>query len=236
MLIHKFLKKKIKNLLLNYLILSYLILFHFIFSYIIIFFLILSYLETQQNQNQNQNQNQKQNLNQKENIKLIGINSETIVSFAIDKIISWTISNSFKDQIDKKIPRKCYEFMIKIINNHLKLEYLSYDRDDKNLPQFNLNFDNDNYINSNKEMNNLKKAELDKFDKIRKKSFIENSNSEISLSISENLSEADEGESNNRKEFLKTNESLMENFTNKFFDNFFHGVNEWSICEEPVLN
>ena len=107
----------------------------------------------------------------------------------------------------------------------MKINYLPYDRDDKITGQ--LNFDN-----LNNEEINLKKADLE-IDNLPKKIFSENSKSEMSLSYPEVSEHSEEGDSGGRNVFLKTNES-MENLDKIFFDNFFHGVNEWTICDEPA--
>ena len=147
------------------------------------------------------------------------INSETIVSFAIEKIISLTVSNSFKEEIEKKIPSKCYTFMTDIINNLLKLEYLPYDRDDKIMPSLDLD-------NLNNEEINIKKEVLETISKNKI-----SDESELSLSGTDKLSDV---RNSSGIGFLKINES-WENVDNKFFDNFFYGINNWTICDEPVI-
>ena len=56
--------------------------------------------------------------------------SEIISCLIIDKIISYVISTSFNNDINKKIPNYSYENFLDILNEIVKLEFLGHDRDD----------------------------------------------------------------------------------------------------------
>ena len=56
--------------------------------------------------------------------------SEIISCLIIDKIISYVISTSFNNDINKKIPNYSYENFLDILNEIVKLEFLEHDKDD----------------------------------------------------------------------------------------------------------
>jgi hypothetical protein len=61
--------------------------------------------------------------------------SEAIAKFMIEKLISLTITEVNKRQIEQKIPDHSFEFMMNIINNYIKLEFMAYEKEDTNLPK-----------------------------------------------------------------------------------------------------
>ena len=56
--------------------------------------------------------------------------SEIISYLIIDKLISYVISTSFNNDINKKITYYCYENFIDILNEIVNFEFFSHDRDD----------------------------------------------------------------------------------------------------------
>ena len=57
-------------------------------------------------------------------------NSEIIVNYIINKIISLTISKSLGIKTDKEIPTNCYDYAKETLNNLLSSIYIFYDRDE----------------------------------------------------------------------------------------------------------
>ena len=56
--------------------------------------------------------------------------SEIISYLIIDKLISYVISTSFNNDINKKITNFCYENFIDILNEVVNFEFMRHDRDD----------------------------------------------------------------------------------------------------------
>lgn len=91
------------------------------------------------------------------------VNSETITSFFIEKLISLAITDAKRNEIEAKILSKCFSYVTNIINNYIKIEYLPYDRDDRNIlvpnskkKEFNQNLNsNKNLFANNNSNNNL---------------------------------------------------------------------------------
>ena len=201
--------------------------------------------------------------NQQNKIREFNVNSEAIASFFIEKFISLAITDAKRNEIETKIPSKCFGYVTKIINNFIKMEYLPYDRDDRYIlvPNSKKKFIYDNKysdkiitnLNSNNNINNnlnIKdnveeavdniNSSHDKF--LNKSSF---SNNDI-INRLQNDSSMDDGginkiiheDADTENQFFKTNENLsnlnFEENTGLFFDNKILGVNDWSICDEPV--
>lgn len=89
-----------------------------------------------------------------------------------------------------------------------------------------LNFEN---LNAVGEEITMKKEDLENLPK--RKFTTEDSDMSLSVLVTERSAEEI---NSNRNIYLKTNES-MESAEHKFFDNFFRGYNEWTICDEPVF-
>lgn len=60
--------------------------------------------------------------------------SEAVVHNIIEKLISFAITNAYKNEIDEQIPDECWCFMKKMLNNFVKVEFMAIDRDDINFP------------------------------------------------------------------------------------------------------
>jgi hypothetical protein len=200
----------------------------------------------------NTNNANNQELNIQRN-KDIGVNSETIASFMIEKIISLAITGAFTNEIDSKISLKCYSYITNIINNYIKVEYLAFDRDDKNMvapinknkilkttfeSKKNFNTYNTNInINNNEDFHNFSNLQNNFFNKsISNNENMNKIDLDSSLSVEENKKIVNEVTIEN--EFLKTNENnsnmnLEDNLV-YYYDNYILGVNDWTICDEPV--
>src|SRR4051812_22313225 len=56
--------------------------------------------------------------------------SEAIAQFIIEKLISYSISEAYRREVEGKIPTHCWSFMHQILDNFVKLEFIAHDRDD----------------------------------------------------------------------------------------------------------
>lgn len=172
------------------------------------------------------------NNNENPNIKHreFSINSETIASYMIDKLISLSITGAVKNEIENRIPEKCIDYISNIINNFIKVEFLPYDRDDKFL-QF----------QSKKPSNNIQNDFLTRT--------LSNDDISKGLDITSSMEDDSYYNKNNiEQDFLKTQENNNYNSNNNyqqnnsgfedssyFFDNNYCGINDWTICSEPVI-
>jgi len=190
------------------------------------------------------------------------LDSETIVSYIIDKVLSLALTQALRNEIDENIPKKCFSYLTNMINTYIKEEYLPYDRDDRYISnQFQKHKINKHFLNSNSKLNNnsdknnnnnnhnINGIENDSKNIKKTQSNISNKScSIIDINTLEEDSSLEERENNNilnqeliENEFLGTNDNnnnsnfnFDENF-GYFFDNKFYGVNDWTICEEPVI-
>lgn len=205
------------------------------------------------------------------------VNSETIVSFVIEKLISLAITDAKRNEIEAEIPLKCFSYVTNIINNFIKSEYLPYDRDDRYIllpnlkkKQTNLNSNsnkdlaklnsvnaNENLNNNNNNKNHLNDINENNFGNPVNLNNSQDNSSNKSLSGNEEIikqlqsedssmevSDEEDGkkllseEPDAENEFLKTNDNVsnlnLEENLEYFFDNRFFGVNDWTICAEPV--
>ena len=57
-------------------------------------------------------------------------NSEQVVKFIIEKLISLAISENFVQTLSAKIPDECYQFTKTTLNTYINSQYIAYDRDE----------------------------------------------------------------------------------------------------------
>lgn len=84
--------------------------------------------------------------------RAFSVNSEEIVSFIVEKLISFTITEAQRHETNDQIPKKCFGYFIDVIHYYLKLEFLPYDKDDYfpvESSQASKNVSNNNIINNN---------------------------------------------------------------------------------------
>jgi hypothetical protein len=153
--------------------------------------------------------------------------SETVVKDLIEKFISYTVTISYQNEIEKMVPDKCWNYMQKILDNFIHLEFMSHDRDDINL-KIEKKFTED--INHGK----LSKQFL-RSDSAISKNFKERENFGI-LNEIDTFENIDPVENILEYENLKTliGAGFFENERNLFFDNKFEGINQWFAVPEPV--
>ena len=59
--------------------------------------------------------------------------SEIVTLSIINKIISLSFSKAFKEQVDLKVPKECYDYLKESLNNYLESQFISIDKEeDKN--------------------------------------------------------------------------------------------------------
>ena len=56
--------------------------------------------------------------------------SEIVVKCIIDKLISYTITNSYMNEIEKNIGFHCFKFLRSMLNEMVLMNTLSFDRED----------------------------------------------------------------------------------------------------------
>ena len=203
-------------------------------------------------------------MQEKESNRNFSVNSEEMASFVIEKIISLAITEEQRRRTDDQIPNKCFSYLTNMIKNYLKLEFLTYERDDyikEKTAESSYSHDiqqQNNKTNNWMPISNLKnKAKGDniiynKKAKEKNKNIIEegaydsdNSDSSHSTIKRENSKQFQSmpsidsvklENSFHNKQIENQNHNLFgENYRNIFFDNYFFGVNDWTINEEPVL-
>ena len=57
-------------------------------------------------------------------------NSQQVVKFIIEKLISLAISENFVQTLSAKIPDECYQFTKTTLNTYINSQYIAYDRDE----------------------------------------------------------------------------------------------------------
>ena len=85
----------------------------------------------------NSRKNTRSNLNELETIPLIVHNkflneADIIVNELIEKIISYSISTTFNNNIERNIPQSCFDFLRNIIDSYLNLNFISHDKEETN--------------------------------------------------------------------------------------------------------
>jgi len=121
--------------------------------------------------------------------------SEIVILSIINKIISLSFSKSFKEQVDLKVPKECYDYLKESLNNYLESQFIAIDKEEEknkkeilSLPSFkeekiNKNFNNNikyssynlnfnleniffsNYYRGNNNWNLIEEPKENKFDR-----------------------------------------------------------------------
>ena len=130
-------------------------------------------------------------------------NSEIIVNYIINKIISLTISRSLGIKTDKEIPTNCYDYVKETMSNILSSIYILYDRDEPR---------NENSNNKNE------------------KSLFESDIENIQKNLNKKGEKNDINNTNIFEKIGDENSILLKNY---FFNNSYNGDNDWDLIEEP---
>ena len=179
--------------------------------------------------------------------------SETIVKFLIEKLISLTISTSDNAVIDKKVPEYCFDKLKKSLISICELKYITHDRDDGPIPKP-LNLNPPKSVNESLEISKLsefKNSILDKSFPLNKTQLNKKPNDSF-LNFSKDKKEEKEKipfddkniEKINKVEMTSNNESKIEDNNNllitkteiennKFYNNYYPGINFWDILPQP---
>jgi len=185
--------------------------------------------------------------------------SEAIATYMVDKIISFAVSETFVRRVDNEIPNYCWEFTNKMITNYIRLEFIPVDRDDYNLSK-EIKIDriipnlesklsifkaNSNLTpkDNKKPSGKIKQSDLLKnFDSQNYQSLdsmeennIEIYNNENNTSI-QNKSNPHQNNDFEDEKILTAQQASLTNINNSiiYFDNKLHGLNDWSLIEQPV--
>ena len=59
--------------------------------------------------------------------------SELIAAYIVDKLVSYTITKSDVKEIEKKIGNHCFFFVRNMLSNMVKMDSISFDREDYNI-------------------------------------------------------------------------------------------------------
>jgi hypothetical protein len=148
-------------------------------------------------------------------------NSEAIVKDIIEKILSYTITEAFQYEIERKIPGKCWNYMHKLLDDFIHLEFIPHDRDDMNLK-------NDFFDDIFQEKKIFSKNSLEKVAE----------NSEENFDTLENLINDKSDMNDNIIEFNPPHVVFDELKSEKltiYFDAYFDGINQWNTVLEPVM-
>ena len=195
-----------------------------------------------------------------ETIRSFTNDSEAIVKFIIEKLISLTISTSDNSIIYKKIPDYCFERLKRTLVSFCELKYMTYDRDDGPIPK-EVSLNPPKSANENLDISKLsefKNSILDKslhlnktlLEKKINESFLNCSKENNDLFLNnkkENKEKIPFNDNNiekiNKLEIQSNNESQIENnilsieyendTKNKFYNNYYLGTNFWEILPQP---
>ena len=181
--------------------------------------------------------------------------SETIVKFLIEKLISLTISTSDNAIIDKKVPEYCYDKLKKTLISFCELKYITHDRDDGPIPRPR-NPNPPKSVNESLEISKLsefKNSVLDKSFPLNKTQLNKKPNDSFLNNSKDKKEEKEEKEKIpfddknieqiNKVEIPSNNESKIEDdnllitkteFENcHFYNNYYQGKNFWDILPQP---
>ena len=195
-----------------------------------------------------------------ETIRSFTNDSEAIVKFIIEKLISLTISTSDNSTIYKKIPDYCFERLKRTLVSFCELKYMTFDRDDGPIPK-EVSLNPAKSANENLDISKLsefKNSILDKslhlnktvLEKKINESFLNCSKENNDLFVNnkkENKEKIPFNDNNiekiNKLEIQSNNESQIENnilsieyendTKNKFYNNYYLGTNFWEILPQP---
>ena len=185
--------------------------------------------------------------------------SETIVKFIIEKLISLVISTSDNSIIYKKVPDYCFERLKRTLISFCELKYMTYDRDDGPIPQ-EKKFNPSKSLNENLDISKLsefKNSILDKSLHLNKTLLEKKTNGSFLNFSKDNIFEKNKIENKekipfkdnnigkiNKIEIQSNNDSKIENSlisieyendetNNKFYNNYYPGKNFWEILPQP---
>jgi hypothetical protein len=162
--------------------------------------------------------------------------SEAVVADVIDKMISFALTDVHRHEIDKQIPDQCWNFMQRMINNYIKLQFIALDRDDVTANINTINEENFNFRRKSTKLNSIKELEprMFKFPDKRDSGLQQyNSIDTLDNIVNDNENNYALNINNDNDKFNGFESEKMSNSA-FFFDNHFQGINSWASIAEPV--
>ena len=169
-------------------------------------------------------------------------NSEQIVNFLIEKLISYTVTKSEKNKVEAQLPEVCFNFITDTIDTFIEQQFIAVDKMDNiegnNIikePDNNELEDNQNINNNNLLPENIDNISLHKKDSsIDMNKKLENNNNENNNIMNEhnNLDNNIDFSQISNIESQQNNKNNNNN-ANIYFNNYIHGENFWSVIDEP---
>ena len=163
-------------------------------------------------------------------------NSEQIVNFIIEKLISYTVTKSEKNKVESQLPEVCFNFITDTIDTYIEQQFIAVDKID-NIGSINLKEPDNNDIEDNQNNNNNSLPEnIDNLSSIDNNKKIENNNDNNNI-INEpnNLNNNFDFSqiSNIESQQNVKNDNNKNSSENIYFNNYIHGENFWSVIDEP---
>ena len=168
-------------------------------------------------------------------------NSEQIVNFLIEKLISYTVTKSEKNKVEAQLPEVCFNFITDTIDTFIEQQFIAVDKMDNiegnNIikePDNNELEDNQNINNNNLLPENIDNISLHKKDSsIDMNKKLENNNNENNNIMNEHNNLDNNIDFSQISNIESQQNNKNNNNANIYFNNYIHGENFWSVIDEP---
>lgn len=165
----------------------------------------------------------------------LSVYSEAIAQYIVDKLISFSITLSDQNQLEKELNPFSFQFIRDILNHSINVNFMMHDRDDLHLkPGL---------------VSHYRHISTQSFDQLTNPQNVSQTinrtitNEPNNLAAIYNYIERDSVHNNSQlnnilpAEPLRTEQTENENFSKDplFFDNAYYGVNNWTMVEQPVI-
>ena len=168
-------------------------------------------------------------------------NSEQIVNFLIEKLISYTVTKSEKNKVEAQLPEVCFNFITDTIDTFIEQQFIAVDKMDNiegnNIikePDNNELEDNQNINNNNLLPENIDNISLHKKDSsIDMNKKLENNNNENNNIMNEHNNLENNIDFSQISNIESQQNNKNNNNANIYFNNYIHGENFWSVIDEP---
>ncbi len=167
-------------------------------------------------------------------------NSEQIVNFLIEKLISYTVTKSEKNKVEAQLPEVCFNFITDTIDTFIEQQFIAVDKID-NIDGNNIIKEPDNNEledNQNNNNDNILPENIDNLSLNKKDSSIEMNKKLENMNINNIMNEHSNLDNNIDFSQISNIESHQNkknnnNNANIYFNNYIHGENFWSVIDEP---
>ena len=168
-------------------------------------------------------------------------NSEQIVNFLIEKLISYTVTKSEKNKVEAQLPEVCFNFITDTIDTFIEQQFIAVDKMDNiegnNIikePDNNELEDNQNINNNNLLPENIDNISLHKKDSsIDMNKKLENNNNDNNNIMNEHNNLDNNIDFSQISNIESQQNNKNNNNANIYFNNYIHGENFWSVIDEP---